>query len=409
MPIFSRPGRPLTLSLLGLLLVACGGSGDGSKAGPTSEQLSEANTAGLHSVFEPATNRVTLLWYVNVTGASRYLIEQQDPSGAWVVVDGVWAPPNRALNGQSVYPQWTGVVNGGAATYRVEAVLPDGTVPLGIAGDFGASPPTSITVSAAAQLPSIQIDQPEPLENPVHISIPNSGAYYWVAYTVDTPPTDPFWQTTPWTITLDPTSFTTGTHLVYAAVALNATSTVLISRSVTVHTGKAALRLIDTLQTVGSLDFDLVATSDSGIVSVAGWVSGSPVVTVTAPNSCVPLPCASGQPFNAYRISIDPNTLGVGSPYFNAQATDGAVVAATLHVSGSFWSGSPGPLEVLVTLSGVPVYDTTVANTGANIPYSADVSLAGVAPGYHALNTYVRVGDTQYTATASAVIQVTAP
>src|SRR6185437_6824200 len=111
----------------------------------------------------------------------------------------------------------------------------------------------------------------------------------------------------------------------------------------------------------------------------------------------------AGQPFNAYRLSIDPRSLVAGTHVITEQAidnagntawtqlnfetpapvsvtldspVDGAVAAGTLHVSGMFSSGTPGALEIMVTLSGVSVYDTTVANTGAWIPYTADVSLA---------------------------------
>jgi hypothetical protein len=444
MPISSRRHLPYAFFSLSLLVTACGG-GDGAGSspgpgpgGPSPQQLSEANSAQLHSTFDPVTNRVTLQWHVNVTGASRYQIEQQDPSGEWVVIDGVWAPGNGAeLNGQPQYPQWTGVLNG-ATTYRVAAVVPGGTVPLRLAGaQVGTT--TSISVSAPAPLPSITLDEPEPLESPVKISMVGNGSYYRVAFDIDTPPSASSFYSyaPPWTVTVDPASYTTGTHLIYAMVGLNEASAVVISKSVTVHTSEAALRSINTLQTTGSVDINLVATSDSGIASVSATDNGVVLDTVEAPNTCVPLPCAAAQPFNAYHLSIGTKALSPGYHFLTLQATDtagntayapqagfylpaapnatldapvdGAVVAGTLHVAGSFSAGTPGPLEVMVTLSGLPVYDKTVANTGENVPYSADVNLAGVAPGYHSLNTYARVGDTSYTQTASALIQVAKP
>jgi len=448
MPISSRLHRPFPLFSSALLLLAACGGGNGAGSsrgstpgGPSAQQLSDANFAQLHSTLDPATHRVTLEWRVNVTGASRYQIEQQDSTGEWVVIDGVWAPVNGArLNGQPQYPQWTGVVNG-ATTYRVEAVVPGGTVPLGLAGvQVGTPPSTSIAVTAPTPLPSIALDQPEPLETPVKISVVGDGTYHGVAFSIDAPRSSNSFNlhVPPWTITVHPAAYTTGTHLIYATVALNAASAVVIRRSVTVHTSEAVLRSLNTLQTVGSLNIHLVATSDSDITSVVGLVDGVALDTVTAPNSCVALPCAAGQPFNAYDLSIDTKGLSHAGHFLTLQAydsagnvadvsggpafyipapanaildspVDGAVVARTLHVSGSVSSGTPGPLEVMVTLSGIPVYDTTVANTGANIPYSADVSLADIAPGYHTLNTYARVGDTSYTQTASASIQVTSP
>ncbi len=437
MLISLRRLRPFTLCSSILLLVACGGGSDGaSTSGPSSTQLSQARSAGLQSTLDLATNRVILRWSASVGGASQYLIEQQDSNGAWVALDGVWA----SLNGvQMEYEvqntRWVGVVSG-VTTLRVEAVLPGGaTLPLAVAGSaFDPQPATSITVAAPAQVPSIEVDQPEPLEIPAKVSLTNSGTYQSVEYNVDSlAQFGTSYGSPPYSQTLDPRNYTTGDHLIHATLALNPFSAVIVSRNVRIHTNQAAINLIDTRRTADSFDADLVASSDVGIVSVAGVVDGALLETLTAPNTCVPLPCGAGQPFNAYRLSIDSSHLSVRYHPFTAMAidsagstatdlsdiivnswssatldspADGAVVSGTLHVSGIFSSKTPGALEVMVTLSGAPVYDTTVANTGASIPYAADISLAGVAPGYHTLGTYARVGNTTYTQTASVLIQV---
>jgi hypothetical protein len=439
MHIFLRQLRPFTLSALILLLAGCGGGSDGgSTAGPSTQQQTQAGNAAVRGTLDLATNRVTLQWFTNVTGASRYQIEQQDASGAWVVIDGVWAPPRNGaeLNGAPQYPQWTGVVSG-TTTLRIEAVLPGSTVPLAV-GSVGTAAPTSITVPSPVQLPSIELDQLEPLESPVKISLANAGTYTYVGFSVDTQSFGAGSGAAPsYTTSLDLRAYTTGSHVIYATFGLNAATFAVISRSVQIHNSKVAVESIGTLQSADTFTADVVATSDSGIASVMGIAGGVPLDTLTAPNICVPQPCAAGQPFNAYRLSIDtrgvppaeglvlieqaadnagntawtPLNFTVPAP---ASATldspvDGAVVSEPLHVSGTFESPTPGPLELMVTLGGVPVYDTTVVNTGERIPYAADITLKDVTPGYHMLSTYTRVGNTFYVQTASALIQVRAP
>src|SRR5438067_12688194 len=86
--------RPFILSVLILLLEACGrGPGDGSTSVPSvSQDASDAANAGLKGTLDLSANRLTLQWYDTFARATRYQIEQQDASGAWVVIDGLWAP-----------------------------------------------------------------------------------------------------------------------------------------------------------------------------------------------------------------------------------------------------------------------------------------------------------------------------
>lgn len=281
------------------------------------------------------------------------------------------------------------------------------------------------------------LDQQEPLESPIDVSMTNgSGAWLGVTYWIDsgefgTPASAPQYATT-----LRADGITTGKHLLYASIELNAASTLMIGSSVQIHTSAAALS-VSGVQVTEAFDVYAVATSDSGINSV---VAGAPDVTppsqtLTMPNACVPQPCGAGQSFNAYHFSFNTTGLGPGLHGIAVQATDnagntaaggqsfnlpapttatldspadGGVAAGTLHVAGTFLSGTPGALELLVTLSGVPVYDTTVPNTGAAVPYSADVSLAGVSPGNHTVAAYARVGNNAYTAGPTAIIHVAA-
>jgi hypothetical protein len=319
-----RPLRPYVLSLLILLLEACGGASGGDSGGgaaspgPTADDLSLASEASLRGTLDLATNRVTLAWWNTFLTASRYQIEQQDTSGAWVVIDGMWA-----LQGpQENVLQWTGSYQG-PATLRVEAVLQGYTVPLKLSGDPTS---TSLTLAPPAQLPALVLDQQEPLESPIDVSMTNgSGGWLGVTYWIDsgefgTPASAPQYATT-----LRADGITTGKHLLYASIELNAASTLVIGSSVQIHTSAAALS-VSGVQVTEAFDVYAVATSDSGINSV---VAGAPDVTppsqtLTMPNACVPQPCGAGQSFNAYHFSF--NTTGVGPGFHGiaVQATDNA-------------------------------------------------------------------------------------
>jgi hypothetical protein len=96
-----------------------------------------------------------------------------------------------------------------------------------------------------------------------------------------------------------------------------------------------------------------------------------------------------------------PTTATLDSP------VNGDTVAGTLSISGTFASGTPGPLELMVTLSGIPVYDTTVGNPGSAVPFATNISLAGVANGIHTVDLYARVGNVSYHLVASAFVMVT--
>ena len=436
MPVCLPPLRLYALSLMVLMLGACGGGSDGGSgggaisAGPTAEDLSLASAAALRGTLDLARNRVMLRWWNTFPTASRYQIERQDTSGAWVVIDGMWA-----LQGPQELDllQWTGPFQG-PATLRVEVVLQGYTVPLNLSGNPAS---TFLTLAPPAQMPAIVLDQQEPLESPIGVSMANgSGGWLSVSYGIDSGEFGTMVTAPRYATTLRADGVTTGTHLLYASIDLDASSTLVIGKSVQIHKGAAALS-VGGAQVPDAFDVYAVATSDSGINSVVAAIGdvATSAQTLTMPNACVPQPCAAGGASNAYHFSFDTKGLGSGFHGITVQATDnsgntaaggqgfnlpapatatldspadGAVAAGTLHLAGTFLSGTPGALELLVTLSGVPVYDTTVTNTGAAVPYSADVSLAGVSPGSHTVAAYARVGNTTYSAGATAIILVPA-
>ena len=415
------------------LLVACGGGGSstGGPSGPTANDIAYAQEANLSASLDLSTGWVTLTWLDIVPGASRYQIEQLDADGSWSVLDAVWATE---ASQQSLH--WTGPVEN-SVVLRVVAVMSGYTVTLSNAGTASGTQSTAasqqITVALPSPTPSIAIDQAEPLQGTVSVSIDNGATYNYVAYALDEPQFGPIGASSaPYSASFGLSSATTGTHTLYAQLEVNYSLTLLLSRSVRIHTSQAAVTAaLDT--NPNGIDLFAVATSDSGIVSVAASYGSLTLGTLTQPNACLPVPCSPGQSFNSYHFSVSPQKVTPDTQVLAAEASDGAghtaswfsdvlfpttaatlasptnnaSVAGTLPISGTFSSGTPGALEVMVTLSGLPVYDTTVANPGAVVPFATNVSLASVANGIHTVDVYARVGSANYELLASAFVMVT--
>jgi hypothetical protein len=434
MKMLSRLYRLIALFLSIALLAACGGSDSTgpNPQGPTANDLSYARSADLHASLSLTTHWVTLTWSDTVVGASRYEIEQQNSDGSWSVIDAVWATQSSLLSLHWTAPAVDSMV------LRVAAVMSGYTVVL---YTIGGSPDGSatasgqqITVSAPAQMPSIAIDQAEPLQGMVHFSIANGGAYNGVAYSMDAAPlgignaTD-----APYSVPFDVDGVTTGAHTIYAELQISDSFSLELSRSVQIHTVSAALN-VTLVYNPSSVDIYGVATSDSGIVSVTAAANEQTLGTLSAPNACMPTPCTAGQSFNSYHFSLDIHSPGSSYQLLQVEAVDaaghpantnieislpsptavtlispvnGASVEGTLPVTGTYASGTPGALEVMVTLSGMPVYDNTVANPGSSVPFAINVSLAGVQAGIHSVDVYARVGGAAYQLLASAFVVVT--
>jgi hypothetical protein len=436
MSMLSRLYWLLALFLSVTLLAACGGSGstDANPPGPTANDLIYAGSAGLSASLSLTTNWVTLTWSDTVPGASRYEIEQQNADGSWSVIDAVWATQASQLT-----LHWTGPA-ADSMVLRVVAVMSGYTVALSTAG--GSAAGQQITVALPSQIPSIAIDQTEPLQGTVDFSIANGGTYNNVTYSIDTAtsiigdatdaPYSLSWDTdTTW----GTDTITTGAHTVYAQLQVSEFFSLELSRSVQIHTSSIALN-VTLIYNPSTVDIYGVATSDSGIVSVtaANNNDGQALGTLFTPNACTPTPCAAGQSFNSYHFSLDIHSPGSSYQTIQVEALDaagyvastnigislpspptaslispvnGASVEGALPVTGTYASGTPGALEVMVTLSGVPVYDNTVANPGSIVPFSTNVSLAGVPGGIHSVDVYARVGSASYQLLASAFVVVT--
>jgi hypothetical protein len=417
------------------LLTACGSGGSNSTStatGPTALDTQYAESAGLTATLDLATSLVTLKWNDTFPDASRYQIEQQNADGSWSAFDAVWA-----TQGSGLGLQWTGPV-GSATTLRVTAVVSGYTVPLDTNAWLSAASAAAgqqIEVTPPAQLPAIAIDQSEPVQDTLGVSIVNGGTYQDVDYAVDQPGATALADTgAPYSASLDMSGVTTGTHILFAQLLVTSTLTLLLTRTVQVHTPDAAVSL-NVVSEPSTVDTYVTATSDSNIVSVTATINSEiSLGSLTAPNACNPAPCPAGQPFNAYLFSFGTQTVGIDYQSIQVKATDGAghtassyavvilpspatatlnspvdgaSVQGTVAISGTFASGTPGALELMVTLSGNPVYDTTVANPGTAVPFATNISLAGVSNGIHTVDVYARVGNTSYAWVAGAFVMVT--
>lgn len=402
---------------------SCGGAGSGGtpiSEGPSPDDLVLAQMAFLQSSLDVATNRVTLSWTDAFLLASRYQIERQRDDGGWDAIDAVAGTqaPQGAL-------YWTGSVYS-ATSLRVEAMLSGYSVPLvTLDGD------TSIRVAPPADIPDITLDQSQPVQGVVGVSLVHAGRYASMYYSTDSGARfGPAASDPPYATTLDSSTMTTGSHELMAWLRTDFSSSLLVRKSLTVHTSTAAASIAITQEPSVSY-VDVLATSDSGIAAVDISVGGLAAGSLTAPTSCAPQPCQPGQAFNVYRFPLDPRALGNGyhpvaasvvdadgntalaqsSVDFPCPTTatldspaDATVVEGLLHLSGTFASGSTGALELRVTLSGIEIYHETVANPGTIVPYSTDVDLSGTAPGDHTVDVYARVGHESYRLLASAMI-----
>ena len=436
MRMLSRLYWAFTLFLSIAFLAACGGSGstDGNPTGPTASDLNYAGSADLSASLDLTTNWVTLTWLDTVPGANRYEIEQQNADGSWSVIDSVWATQASRLPLQWTEPAESSIV------LRVVAVMSGYTVALSTAGSSSDGSSTAsgqqITVAPPSQIPSIAIDQSGPLQGTADLSIANGGTYSNVTYSMDPAGSGiGYAADTPYSVPWDVESVTTGPHTIYAELQVSESFSLRLSLSVQVHSTSTALD-VTLIYNPSTVDIYSVATSDSGIVSVTAAVNEQTLGTLSAPNACIPTPCAAGQAFNSYHFSLDIHNPGVSNQYQSLQVeaddaagqvasasmeifmpspttaallspVNGASVEGTLPVTGTYASGTPGALEVVVTLSGVPVYDSTVANPGSIVPFSTNVSLAGVPGGIHSVDVYARVGGASYQLLASAFVVVT--
>lgn len=435
MSMLSRLYRLFALFFSVTMLAACGGSGstDGSPPGPTANDLGYARLANLSASLSLTTNRVTLTWSDTVRGASRYEIEAQNADGSWSVIDAVWA-----TQASQLVLQWTGPA-ADSMVLRVAAVMSGYTVALstteGLSGESSTAASQQITVAPPSQIPSIAIDQTGPLQGMVDLSIADGGTYSNVIYSMDTAESvlgnaadAPY--SVPWYVD----GITTGAHTIYAELQVSEFFSLELSRGVQVHSSGTALN-VTLIYNPSTVDIYGVATSDSGIVSVTATSNNQALGTLSTPNACTPTPCSAGQSFNSYHFVLDihsspsksyqlleveavdaagdlvPRYMQISLPSPTTATlispVNGASAEGTLPVTGTYGSGTPGALEVLVTLSGVPVYDNTVANPGSIVPFSTNVSLAGVPAGIHSVDVYARAGSASYQLLASAFVVVT--
>ena len=174
--------RNLIVSLwVFLLLAACGG-GSGSAPVPapppppsaTATDLANARTANLSAALDLATKVTTLQWTDSFPAGTAYGIEQASSSGTWSSIDSV---PGTTGSGATLV--WTRTTNA-TTTLRVAAQKTGYEVPLNTP-----SGNNSVQITVPASTPTLQIDQAQPLNGVVTLSIAGGGSYSAVMWTVD--------------------------------------------------------------------------------------------------------------------------------------------------------------------------------------------------------------------------------
>jgi Bacterial Ig domain len=404
-----------TVWLLCIVLAACGGGGGSPSAPPTSstptpQQLAAARSAKLTATLNTANQQATLAWSDTFPAGTSYSIEQQASDGSWSSLDAV---PGTTGTGAAL--SWTRTINS-AATLRVSVPETGYSVPLDTP-----SGNTSVMVAPPATIPSIALSQAQPVSGSITLSIAGGSTYSEVQWFVDlnsigTSTADPGYS-----IVLNTSTLTAGSHLILAQLESSSDSYLQIRLTIQVQNPEVTVNA-SVSGTSGTVYLNVNATSASGIVSVSATLDGNSLGTLTAPN-CSGRGCSS-----AYQFAINATAAGSGTHTVSVEATDGngvsasqtfqvtfndppsltvttpfdgALVYGTLAIAGTFATDKPGvTVSVSATLGSVTVLNATSS------PFSGSFNLTGVNPGTYTL-TVVATDSTGLTTTVTDSVTVT--
>ena len=401
--------------VLGLILVGCGSGGDSSPPPPptvtptaTAQDLADAQAAKLTASLDAATKLATVSWADTFPAGTSYDIEQQGADGSWTLIDAV---PGSSGSGSPL--SWARTTNV-TATLRVAAQRTDYEVPLQTPSGNSSVP---ITVPTAA--PTIVLDQTPPVSGTVKVSIGGGGSYSSVSYYVDFNLAGTSTLGPDYSISVDTSGLTTGSHLFLARLTTGQDSYVEVRLPVEVATAEVAVQ-VNVSGTSGPVEVNVTATSPYGITSVTASLDGKTLGTLTAPNGCS----------SCYQFPVNATAVGSGSHTIAAQATDGngavasqtvtvtfdnpptltltspfdgALVNGNLQISGTFGSDNPSAnVSLNVTLGNLSVLKTSTS------PFSTSFSLSGVTPGSYTLTAIATdTSDVSTTSTHTATVTYT--
>ena len=377
-------------------LAACGGGASSSTSQPTPSaptatavDLANAKAANLTAALDATTKIATLKWSDTFPAGTPYAVEQKDASGVWSTIDSV---PGTGGAGASL--SWARTTNV-STTLRVAAQKTGYEVPL----DTPAGS-TDIAITVPTTLPTIQFDQNQPVSGVVNVSISGGSGYSSVDWYVDLNLLGSSSSAPAYSVALNTSSLTAGSHLILARVQTAPGSYLELRQTVQVANPEVAVQ-VGVSGTSGTVSVNVTATSVYGIASVSAAIDGQPLGTLSAPN-CAGLGCGNG-----YQFSLNTSVVGSGAHTITATATDTAGVSASSSISITF--SNPPVVAVNTPIDGAIVNGTlaiagtvttdqtnatvSVSATLGSLPiltsaassFSSSFSLAGVTPGTYTL------------------------
>jgi hypothetical protein len=372
--------------------------------------VAAAKSAKLTATLNTANRQATLAWSDTFPAGTSYLIEQQASDGSWSSLDAV---PGTTGTGAAL--TWTRTINS-AATLRVAVPETGYSVPLDTP-----SGSNSVMVAPPATIPSIALSQAQPVSGNVTLSIAGGSTYSEVQWFVDLNSIGTSTAGPDYSILLNASTLTTGSHLILAQLESSPDSYLQIRLTMQAQNPEVTVNA-NVTGTSGTVYLYVNATSAYGIVSVSATIDGNSLGTVTAPN-CSGLFCTG-----AYEFPINATAAGSGTHTVSAEATDGngvsasqtfqvtfndppsltvttpfdgALVYGTLAIAGTFATDKPGvTVSVTATLGSVTVLNATSS------PFSGSFNLTGVNPGTYTL-TVIATDSTGLTTTVTDSVTVT--
>ena len=385
-------------------LVACGGGGSAmytamppTTSGLTAQDVADAQAAKLTASLDPSTKVATLTWSDTFPPGTHYAIEQLSAPATWTQVDSV-----PGLTGGGASLSWTRTTNV-TTTFRVAAMQSGDQVPLDTM-----SGATSVQVTVPTTVPTIVLDQAQPVSGTVNASIANGGTYSSVSYYLDLALAGTSSTAPAYSVAVNTVAITAGAHQLIARLATGPDSYIELRLTFQVAADQFVLAAGLPVPPNAPAPVILVyASSQYGIASVSVSLDGHSLGTLTAPN-CI-LAGSLGALCNpyTYQFAFDPIATGSGPHTVQVTAADGngvtatktvtitvsnapsltvstpidgALVNGTLPIQGTFATDKQGAtVSLSVTLGDLPVLSTNQS------PFSASFSLAGVTPGSYTL------------------------
>ena len=349
--------------------------------------LALATAARLKVVYVAATRSFRLEWQDSFPEGTSYQVEAEGVDGQFALVESV--------TGIGVANAWTrsAPVAKGPRAIRVRALHEGRAIPL-----LTVSGQSRWTDTVTAE-PRIVMDASEPLRSTTRLSLSFDQPYSGLTWYIDTVSVGQGANSPGNTFTWNVADEASGTHAVFASVALSTDATVEVAREVVVANAKPSIGAM-----FQGLRMEVTADASAGVARVAATFDGIEMPD-PCPTQCEPLqrlyafdfkPLAPRSGTHAVSITVtdklgqsakrgfelvvkNPPTIELDSP------TDGSFVFGSFRVTGRFTPDQPGTVTVKVLIDGQLLSETK----GAAL--DKELSLGNLVPGTHTL-TVTAVG-----------------